>query len=1221
MKTAGKTSGKISLEMSQGPSVPLEELKAFIRDRDSDSLEKLAGHNGPSGVAKILGSSAAKGLSDSQVVGLRATYGRNYIEPPKPRTYLSFLIDTFGDVTVLVLCFTAVFSIILAATVEKTATAFAEGIAILVAIAVVTNVTATNDWRKQRQFMKLNALVESVTVRVVRNGANAEVNVNDVVVGDVVLLGVGDILCADGLLLEGSSVKTDESALTGEPKLISKDNDKHPFLLSGTKVMEGEGLFLVIAVGMHSEAGQIRVLVQGGKVAQAAPPAPAEGGTTATVPEPAGDHSEDSEESVLQAKLHKLAVQIGKLGTVAALVCFSVMMLRFCITRYGTTNKDEICGVVVDAKCGDKDVNDLSDSGTWPLCGPTNTEFPCCYELDGDVEIKGSPCPWMNTHLAQFLGFFITAITVLVVAVPEGLPLAVTLSLAFSVMKMQKDNNLVKHLDACETMGSATTICSDKTGTLTKNRMTVMRAFVANKLFKPTEAGEASEATGSGAVVSVGTLVNQSLSREVAEKITEGIAVNSSGDIVWNEAIKLYDQIGNKTDCALLAFGHELGADFATKRRTVKSEKRIVKAFPFHSSRKRAGVVLSMGREGEQRIYVKGASEMVLGLCQKMVVDGQTGEEKEMTSEDRQRIEDIISQFAKQAMRTICLAYRDLSPAEGVKIGASEEEHAADVVAPENLKKIAGAEHLASSGIDVFRVETGLTLLCLVGIEDPLRDEVPLAIARCRKAGVDVRMVTGDNIDTAIAIAKGCNILRTGDDLDQEGNPLPMRAMTGPDFRKKVLLPSGKIDQVAFDEIWPYLRVLARSSPTDKYTLVTGLMESDLYLTERGQKLGIYPDKQVVAVTGDGTNDAPALKKADIGFAMGITGTQVAKDAADIILMDDNFSSIVKACKWGRNVYESISKFLQFQLTINIVAISLAITGAVASSESPIKPVQMLWINLIMDSLASLALATEPPHESLLDRQPYGRNASLVKTQMWWNMIGHSIYQYTVLMIIMFKGADWLEIESGLGGGHGAPATQHYSIIFNAFVLMQLVNQLNMRKLHHELNPFKEFFSNPTFLFIELIELGGQVIIMFFGGNWFKVTPLDWEHWVICIVLALLEFPVQVVIVVTKRFYDKYSKSKKAASGHKAGGESSAVAPEHGQHGGSQAMVARAMNSAREMLSGAGQAVVTMRSALRNSSNADMTKNVTSSGQRQQEKAIVEAAKAYRAQNSSNKIA
>merc|ERR1719478_979970 len=372
---------------------------------------------------------------------------------------------------------------------------------------------------------------------------------------------------------------------------------------------------------------------------------------------------------------------------------------------------------------------------------------------------------------------------------------------------------------------------------------------------------------------------------------------------------------------------------------------------------------------------------------------------------------------------------------------------------------MAESEKLTGLHAKTYKAEKGLTYLGVFGIIDPLRDTVPRAIKMCNLAGVDVRMVTGDHKATAIAIAKDCGILRRGIDFkDEPDEPLvhPFTVMNGDEFRRRVLC-KGAIDQDAFDNVWPHLRVLSRSSPEDKHALVHGLCESKLCDTQKGQELGIHPEPQVVAVTGDGTNDAPALRRADVGFALKITGTRVAQDAADILLMDDNFESVVKACMWGRNVYDSISKFLQFQLTVNVSAVSLSLIGACAIKETPLSVVQMLWVNLIMDSLGALALASELPTEDLLNRKPYGKKKGLISYCMVWNVVGQSVYQLVIMLILLFWSAGdscggpfaalecdpetflWnkgglLEMESGTGRAHDDPPTIHYTLIFNAFV-------------------------------------------------------------------------------------------------------------------------------------------------------------------------------------------
>lgn len=410
--------------------------------------------------------------------------------------------------------------------------------------------------------------------------------------------------------------------------------------------------------------------------------------------------------------------------------------------------------------------------------------------------------------------------------------------------------------------------------------------------------------------------------------------------------------------------------------------------------------------------------------------------------------------MASEGLRTICLAFRDFPAGEP----EPEWDNENDIV-------------------------TGLTCIAVVGIEDPVRPEVPDAIKKCQRAGITVRMVTGDNINTARAIATKCGILHPGEDF---------LCLEGKDFNRRIRNEKGEIEQERIDKIWPKLRVLARSSPTDKHTLVKGIIDST-----------VSEQRQVVAVTGDGTNDGPALKKADVGFAMGIAGTDVAKEASDIILTDDNFTSIVKAVMWGRNVYDSISKFLQFQLTVNVVAVIVAFTGACITQDSPLKAVQMLWVNLIMDTLASLALATEPPTESLLLRKPYGRNKPLISRTMMKNILGHAFYQLVVVFTLLFAGEKFFDIDSGRNAPLHAPPSEHYTIVFNTFVLMQLFNEINARKIHGERNVFEGIFNNAIFCTIVLGTFVVQIIIVQFGGKPFSCSELSIEQWLWSIFLGM----------------------------------------------------------------------------------------------------------------------
>ncbi|XP_045846321.1 plasma membrane calcium-transporting ATPase 2 isoform X2 [Meles meles] len=1036
----------------------MEELRSLMELRGTEAVVKIKETYGDTeAICRRLKTSPVEGLPGTapDLEKRKQIFGQNFIPPKKPKTFLQLVWEALQDVTLIILEIAAIISLGLSfyhppgESNEGCATAqggaedegeaeagWIEGAAILLSVICVVLVTAFNDWSKEKQFRGLQSRIEQEQkFTVVRAGQVVQIPVAEIVVGDIAQVKYGDLLPADGLFIQGNDLKIDESSLTGESDQVRKSVDKDPMLLSGTHVMEGSGRMVVTAVGVNSQTGIIFTLLgaggeeeekkdkkaadgaagsnaadsantslvngkmQDGNVDASQSKAKQQDGAAAMEMQPLksaeGGDADDKkkanmhkkEKSVLQGKLTKLAVQIGKAGLVMSAITVIILVLYFTVDTFVVNKKPWL-----------------------PECTPVYVQY--------------------------FVKFFIIGVTVLVVAVPEGLPLAVTISLAYSVKKMMKDNNLVRHLDACETMGNATAICSDKTGTLTTNRMTVVQAYVGDVHYK--EIPDPS-----------------SINAKTLELLVNAIAINSAYTTKILPPEKegaLPRQVGNKTECGLLGFVLDLKQDYEPVR-TQMPEEKLYKVYTFNSVRKSMSTVIKL-RDESFRMYSKGASEIVLKKCCK-ILNG-AGEPRVFRPRDRdEMVKKVIEPMACDGLRTICVAYRDF-PSSPEPDWDNEND-----------------------------ILNDLTCICVVGIEDPVRPEVPEAIRKCQRAGITVRMVTGDNINTARAIAIKCGIIHPGEDF---------LCLEGKEFNRRIRNEKGEIEQERIDKIWPKLRVLARSSPTDKHTLVKGIIDS----THTEQR-------QVVAVTGDGTNDGPALKKADVGFAMGIAGTDVAKEASDIILTDDNFSSIVKAVMWGRNVYDSISKFLQFQLTVNVVAVIVAFTGACITQDSPLKAVQMLWVNLIMDTFASLALATEPPTETLLLRKPYGRNKPLISRTMMKNILGHAVYQLTLIFTLLFVGEKMFQIDSGRNAPLHSPPSEHYTIIFNTFVMMQLFNEINARKIHGERNVFDGIFRNPIFCTIVLGTFAIQIVIVQFGGKPFSCSPLQLDQWMWCIFIGLGE--------------------------------------------------------------------------------------------------------------------
>ncbi|KAM0424459.1 hypothetical protein ACHAPT_010383 [Fusarium lateritium] len=903
-------------------------------------------------------------------------YKRNIIPAKNSTPFWRLLWNSYNDRVLILLSIAAVISLGLGLYEtfgayhppgSPTPVDWVEGVAICVAIIIVVLVGSLNDWQKERAFTKLNAKKEDREVKATRLGKTVMVNVHDVLVGDILYLEPGDLVPVDGIFVNGHDLRCDESSATGESDAIKKTGGMavmqaleagqssqglDPFIISGSKVLEGVGTFLCTSVGVNSSYGKIMMSVR-----------------------------TDMEETPLQKKLGKLATAIAYLGGGAAGLLFLVLLIRFAVNLPNDTRP-------------------------------------------------------ATDKASSFMDILIVAVTIIVVAVPEGLPLAVTLALAFATTRMLKENNLVRVLRACETMGNATAICSDKTGTLTTNRMTVVAGTFGDSSFSNSEKEDTTISTWA-----------KKLTDAAKDAIIQSVAINSTAFEGQENGQAVF--LGSKTETALLELAKEqLGLDSLAQ---IRANEQVEQMAPFDSAKKYMVSVVKL-RSGGYRLLVKGASEILLAKCTAKV-DIETLDEEPLTDDDRQSLKETIDRYARKSLRTIGLVYKDIESWPP----SSPEASGADTVDFESLLH-------------------DLVFLGVVGIQDPVRPGVPEAVRKAQSAGVVVRMVTGDNATTAAAIARECGIYTDG------------LVIEGPDFRR--------LSEEEMDATLPRLQVLARSSPEDKRILVMRL-----------KALG-----DTVAVTGDGTNDAPALKAADIGFSMGISGTEVAKEASSIILMDDNFTSIITALKWGRAVNDAVQKFLQFQITVNITAVLLAFVTAVYDDkmESVLKAVQLLWVNLIMDTFAALALATDPPTEEILDRPPQGKKKPLITITMWKMIIGQAIFQLAVTFVLYFAGDKILGYDTSID----EEKLELDTLIFNTFVWMQIFNEFNNRRLDNKFNIFQGIQRNPFFVLITLLMIGLQVTIIFVGSRAFQINPdgLDGTQWAISIVTAMFCLPWAILI-------------------------------------------------------------------------------------------------------------
>lgn len=846
------------------------------------------------------------GLTDEQVKQSREQHGKNVLTPPQRTSLWKLYLDKYRDPIIQILLVAAFVSLILAF-IEKN---FMETIGIFVAVFLATTVGFYFERDAAKKFNLLTALSEEQPVKVRRNGKVMEIPRHDVVVGDVVLVEVGDEVPADGELIVCNDLQINESALTGEPiaekSLEGGGDGAYPrnVILRSTMVMNGRGEFVVTAVGDATEIGMV-----------------AKKSTEQT-----------SVETPLHMQLDKLAKMISKVGSVVSVAAFFIFLIHDILTNPAWGGKD--------------------------------------YFYMAEIVLK----------------YFMMAVTLIVMAVPEGLPMAITLSLALNMRRMLKSNNLVRKLHACETMGAVTVICTDKTGTLTQNKMQVSAL----------ELKQGDEAL-----------------------LDTAIALNSTAEL--NEG----KPIGNPTESALLLWLDAQGKDYEELRKQVN----VLKQLPFSTERKMMATLAEV--DGETYLFVKGAPEIVMKKC--IIEDRML----------RQSAEEL-DEWQHKAMRTLAFAYKKIE----ASIMRTSRTSTAEVVA--------------------FLDANDLQLQAIAAIADPIRPDVPAAVQECRHAGIEVKVVTGDTAATALEIGKQIGVFEDEpENIGADGSltSLDQQMITGEQWE-------ALSDEEAYERAKD-IRVMSRARPTDKQRLVAML-----------QKRG-----EVVAVTGDGTNDAPALHYAHVGLSLG-SGTSVAKEASDMTLLDDSFKSIANAVMWGRSLYRNLQRFLFFQLVVNVAALLLVLGGSVIGTEMPLTVTQILWVNLIMDTFAALALASLPPSHEVMKDKPRKASDFIINKSIGFGILFCGI----VFFLVMFALLVYCERR-----GKGGVDVHELTMFFTTFVMIQFWNLFNAKALMSHHTAFRHFLKDRGMILVLVLVLVGQWIIVTFGGEMFRTTPLSLHEWLLII--------------------------------------------------------------------------------------------------------------------------
>ena len=846
------------------------------------------------------------GLTDEQVKQSREQHGKNVLTPPQRTSLWKLYLDKYRDPIIQILLVAAFVSLILAF-IEKN---FMETIGIFVAVFLATTVGFYFERDAAKKFNLLTALSEEQPVKVRRNGKVMEIPRHDVVVGDVVLVEVGDEVPADGELIVCNDLQINESALTGEPvaekSLEGGGDGAYPrnVILRSTMVMNGRGEFVVTAVGDATEIGKV-----------------AKKSTEQT-----------SVETPLHMQLDKLAKMISKVGSVVSVAAFFIFLIHDILTNPAWGGKD--------------------------------------YFYMAEIVLK----------------YFMMAVTLIVMAVPEGLPMAITLSLALNMRRMLKSNNLVRKLHACETMGAVTVICTDKTGTLTQNKMQVSAL----------ELKQGDEAL-----------------------LDTAIALNSTAEL--NDG----KPIGNPTESALLLWLDAQGKDYEELRKQVN----VLKQLPFSTERKMMATLAEV--DGETYLFVKGAPEIVMKKC---IIEDRM---------QRQSAEEL-DEWQHKAMRTLAFAYKKIE----ASIMRTSRTSTAEVVA--------------------LLDANDLQLQAIAAIADPIRPDVPAAVQECRHAGIEVKVVTGDTAATAMEIGKQIGVFEDEpENIGADGSltSLDQQMITGEQWETLS-------DEEAYERAKD-IRVMSRARPTDKQRLVAML-----------QKRG-----EVVAVTGDGTNDAPALHYAHVGLSLG-SGTSVAKEASDMTLLDDSFKSIANAVMWGRSLYRNLQRFLFFQLVVNVAALLLVLGGSVIGTEMPLTVTQILWVNLIMDTFAALALASLPPSHEVMKEKPRKASDFIINKSIGFGILFCGI----VFFLVMFALLVYCERR-----GKGGVDVHELTMFFTTFVMIQFWNLFNAKALMSHHTAFRHFLKDKGMILVLVLVLVGQWIIVTFGGEMFRTTPLSLHEWLLII--------------------------------------------------------------------------------------------------------------------------